>query len=64
MKENWIIKYLKFMIAGDFENAIPLKMENFPKSFFKFRNLSERTIENIRDNYIWLAEISSLNDKN
>ena len=62
MKENWKSKYVKFMMVSDFENAIPLKYENFPKSFFKFRNLSERTIENIQDNYIWLAEISSLND--
>lgn len=62
MKEIWKKEYLKLIMASDFENAIPLKLENFPKSFFKFRNLSVRTLENIRDNYVWLAEISSLND--
>lgn len=50
------------MLAENFEEAIPLKAVNFPNSFFKFRHLSLRTIENIKDNYIWLAEISSLND--
>jgi hypothetical protein len=62
MNENWEEQYWKFMVEENFEEAIPLKYENFPKSFYKYRNLSERTIENIEQNYIWLAEISSLND--
>ena len=62
MNKKWKNKYLKFMIEENFEEAIPLKHNNFPKSFFKFRDLSKRTIENITDNYIWLAEISTLND--
>ncbi len=62
MDENWEEQYWKLMVEENFEEAIPLKFENFPKSFYKYRNLSERTIENIEQNYIWLAEISSLND--
>ncbi|TXD81489.1 DUF2971 domain-containing protein [Subsaximicrobium wynnwilliamsii] len=62
MSKNWKNKYLKFISAENFEEAIPLKTNNFPNSFFKFRHLSLRTIESIKDNYIWLAEISSLND--
>lgn len=62
MNKNWKSEYLKFVMVGDFENAIPLKLENFPNSFYKFRNLSKRTIENIEENYIWLADITSLND--
>lgn len=50
------------MVAENFEEAIPLKLDNFPNLFFKFRKLSERTIETIEQNYIWLAEISTLND--
>lgn len=50
------------MVSENFEKAMPLKTLNFPKSFFKYRNLSERTIDNLKENYIWLADISSLND--
>jgi hypothetical protein len=62
MNQNWEMQYWKFMAAENFEEAIPLKNKNFPKSFYKYRNLSERTLETINENYIWLAEISSLND--
>ncbi|WP_395045983.1 DUF2971 domain-containing protein [Flavobacterium sp.] len=62
MANNWIEKYWKFMVLGNFEEAIPLKLANFPKSFFKYRGLSEQTIGNIEQNYIWLADIGTLND--
>jgi len=62
MDTDWIKIYWDFMIKEDFENAIPLKDLHFPESFFKYRRLSEKTIETLEDNYIWLAEISSLND--
>lgn len=60
--KNWQDKYWKMMAAENFEDAIPLKLNNFPPSFFKYRTLSERTIDILEKNYIWLAEIASLND--
>ncbi|MCR8559233.1 DUF2971 domain-containing protein [Mucilaginibacter sp. BJC16-A38] len=62
MEDNWKEQYWKYMVAENFEEAIPLKYENFPTSFFKYRGLTELTIEAIEQDYIWLAEISSLND--
>lgn len=62
MYNNWTKKYWEFIIAENFEEAIPLKNANFPHSFFKYRSLSERTLESLSEGYIWLAEISSLND--
>ena len=62
MDTDWVKIYWNYMIKEDFENAIPLKDQHFPKSFFKYRKLSKRTIEILKDNYIWLSEISSLND--
>ncbi|WP_165758916.1 DUF2971 domain-containing protein [Niastella yeongjuensis] len=50
------------MITDNIEEAIPLKSLHFPKSFFKYRWLTERTIQTIEEGYIWLAEIASLND--
>jgi hypothetical protein len=62
MNKNWTELYWRLMLAENFEDAILLKLKNFPKSFFKYRQLNERTIDNIQNNYIWLAEINSLND--
>lgn len=60
--QDWREKYWDLMTAENFEEAIPLKQFHFPKSFFKYRNLSERTLETLHNSYLWLAEISSLND--
>mgnify|MGYP003647013191 CR=1 FL=1 len=62
MSNNWEEKYWELMLKENFDEAIPLKLDNFPKSFFKYRTLSNRTIENLNESYVWLAEISSLND--
>ena len=62
MVDKWIEKYWNYMIKEDFENALPLRNKHFPSSFFKYRKLSEHTIDSIKENYIWLADISSLND--
>lgn len=62
MIDTWIEKYWNYMILEDFDNAIPLRNMNFPQSFFKYRKLNDRTLDIIRENYIWLAEITTLND--
>lgn len=62
MKTNWEEDYWKLIKSENFEEAIPLKLDNFPSSFFKFRTLSKRTIDTIELGYVWLADIGSLND--
>ncbi len=62
MDNNWKEKYWEYMSASDYEAAIPLKLENFPNSFFKYRSLTKLTLDCLFENYIWAAEISSLND--
>lgn len=61
-ENSWIKDYWEFMLKEDFGNALTLKNTHFPKSFFKYRKLSEKTIEILEENYIWLSEISCLND--
>jgi hypothetical protein len=62
MDNNWKEKYWDFIIADNIEDALPIKYSNFPNSFFKYKSLSELTIQSIKENYIWVAEISTLND--
>lgn len=50
------------MLKEDFEAAIPLKETHFPRSFFKYRALSDRTIDILDQSCVWLSEISLLND--
>ena len=62
MNDGWIKEYWEYMVASNFEEAIILKAVNFPKSFYKYKVLTLQALEGIRDDHIWLAEISSLND--
>jgi Protein of unknown function (DUF2971) len=60
--KNWKEKYWKYMAANNIEAAIPLKDINFPNSFFRYRSLTKQNLESLSENYLWLAEISTLND--
>lgn len=59
---DWTELYWDLMRAEKFDEAIPLKLNHFPKSFFKYRALTPRTLDVLKEGVIWLAEISSLND--
>lgn len=62
MGKNWKEKYWSFMVAENIEEAMPLKQLHFPNSFFKYKTLSDLTVQSLKENYIWVAEISALND--
>ena len=62
MAEQWIKEYVDCLKAGDFSNMLLLKEVNFPKSFFKYRNLNVRSLDNIEKGYQWISEINKLND--
>ncbi len=59
---SWIIKYVDFMRAEDYENAFTLKNSNIPESLFKYRPLNDFTLENLESDTVWLADINTLND--
>jgi hypothetical protein len=59
---DWVKKYINCMLKGDDEEALLIKAEHFPKSFFKYRVLNKNTLENLKGNWLWLATIDSLND--
>lgn len=62
METSWTEKYWDYMTTENFDDGIALKNLNFPESFFKYKPLSEQTIESISEEYIWLSEIEKLND--
>lgn len=62
-KENsWISEYIRFMKNKDFKNAILIKEKYFPNSLFKYRPLNDYALENLENNTVWLADITTLND--
>ncbi len=60
--EDWISEYRKLMIDDNIEEAIPLKDAHFPKCFFRYRSLSDQTLDSLNNNYLWLSDIDKLND--
>lgn len=62
MERDWARQYWDFMMNEDYESGFLIKENHFPNSFFKYRKLNERTIKNIIENKIWLADIDTLND--
>jgi hypothetical protein len=59
---DWIGQYRQYMIAADFDSAIPLKEQYFPESFFRYRTLSDQTLQTLEKSYLWLSDIDKLND--
>jgi hypothetical protein len=59
---NWKNDFFKFLMTEQDERAFDLKYQHFPTSFYRYRTLSDKTIENIENNDVWLASIESLND--
>jgi hypothetical protein len=62
MTQEWKKQYWDLMMSEDYDAGFALKESNFPTAFFKYRKLNTRTISNILESYIWMADISSLND--
>jgi len=59
---DWVLPYLDFMVAENFEEGLDLKAQYFPQSIYRYRRLNPNTIKSLTNNNIWLAEVSSLND--
>ena len=59
---SWTLQYWEYMMSENYEQALPLKHQHFPSSFFKYRSLSDNTLNSLEENSLWLAQISTLND--
>lgn len=59
---KWTHECLEFMMMGEYESGLNLKMKHFPKSFFKYKSLSNNTLNALKANELWLSDIISLND--
>ena len=61
---EWVREYIDYMLKGEpyDEKAMDLKLNHFPKSLYKYRELNDYTIESLEHNLLWVAGIDSLND--
>jgi len=50
------------MLSNEDEKAFILKFNHFPSSFYKYRKLDDFMLNDLAYNWIWVAEIASLND--
>jgi Protein of unknown function (DUF2971) len=48
--------------SEDYRSVFDLLIKHVPDTLFKYRHLTQRTIDCIAENYIWLADINTLND--
>ncbi|HLO71865.1 MAG TPA: DUF2971 domain-containing protein [Flavipsychrobacter sp.] len=62
MGKEWVVDYFKSMIEDNPEKGIPLKLNNFPDTFYKYRGLNDYTLESLEEDRLWVADIESLND--
>src|SRR5205085_4551937 len=49
-------------LADDPENGIPLKLQHFPETFFRYRKVDTYTFESLEKNELYLSCIEDLND--
>lgn len=64
---SWIEKFVEMLFPLDasslnIEGAFLLKYENLPSSIFKYRDVNENSLKNLRDDTVWLADPRTLND--
>ena len=64
---DWIEKFTNMMFPinrndSKVDLAVLLKDQNLPNSIFKYREVGKRSIQNLEEDTIWLADPSSFND--
>ncbi|HEU4472929.1 MAG TPA: DUF2971 domain-containing protein, partial [Flavisolibacter sp.] len=59
---DWKKQFFNYLMNERDEEAFDLKLQHFPTSLFRYRKLSDYSIQNIKNNDVWLASINSLND--
>jgi len=59
---DWIKQYIELILAGNPEDAIPIKLEHFPKRFYRYCALTDCNFLNLEKEQLWLSKIETLND--
>jgi len=59
---DWIKQYIELMLADNPEDAIPIKLEHFPKRFYRYCALTDCNFLNLEKEQLWLSKIETLND--
>ena len=58
----WIDEFLNLFNNFQFEKANLLKHENMPERIFRYRPINEHSIDNLRNDTIWLSSADKYND--
>jgi hypothetical protein len=60
----WLKQYEGLMLnrEADFETVRKLKLANFPSSLFRYRQATERNMETVIQDYVWLSSPQDFND--
>jgi len=64
---EWVDDFLRMLFCleskeANVEGAYMLKYGNLPKSVFKYRQVSDTSLQNLVDDTVWLADPQSFND--
>jgi|HubBroStandDraft_2_1064218.scaffolds.fasta_scaffold196177_1 hypothetical protein len=59
---NWIKQYIELMLAENPDEAIPMKLDNFPDRFYRYCALTDCNLLNLEKQQLWLSKIEKLND--
>lgn len=66
MSNEWIKEYAGYLRGGDvnnnFEKMLYIKAINFPRSFFKYRELTTESLISLSENWLYMSEPSRFND--
>ena len=65
--EDWKEEYVKLLgcvnvSEMDIDAAQNLKIRNIPKNLYKYRQVSENSLNNLRNNTVWVDRPSNFND--
>lgn len=60
--KDWRQEFVELILQNKIEQAYSRKRMNIPKRVYKYRNVSPYSLQNFRDNTIWISNPANMND--
>lgn len=58
----WRKLFIEKLLSNDIRGAQAIKLNNLPKSIFKYRSISEHSLDNLKNDTVWISSVDKFDD--